>query len=179
MFINKLARLIVALNSNVSRGQLAAGMATGILLALVPSGNLLWIALFLVSFMTKANYGMTMLVMGVGKLLAPLVARPLDAVGATLLGVPALRGCFETLYDLPLLPLTRFNNTLVMGGLVVGLLLWLPIFLGCSALIHAYRERLAPKLADSKLVKAFLKIPQVRQLAGAVSTASRLARAFE
>ena len=53
MFIKKIARLIVALNSNVSRGQIAAGMATGLLLALVPSGNLLWIALFFVSFILR------------------------------------------------------------------------------------------------------------------------------
>ncbi|MBP7095232.1 MAG: TIGR03546 family protein [Spirochaetia bacterium] len=179
MFIKKIARLIVALNSNVSRGQIAAGMATGLLLALVPSGNLLWIALFFVSFMTKANYGMTMLVMGVGKLLAPLLARPLDALGASLLGMPFLRGLFERLYDLPILPLTRFNNTLVMGGLALGLALWLPLFFGARALIHAYREKLAPKIAGSKLVKALFKIPLAQKLAGAVSTASRLARAFE
>lgn len=179
MFIKKLARLIVALNSNVSRGQLAAGMATGILLALVPSGNLLWIALFLVSFMTKANYGMTMLVMGAGKLLVPLLASPIDALGASLLRLPALRGLYERLYDLPFLPLTRFNNTLVMGGLALGVLLWAPVFFGMRAFIHTYRERLASKIAGSKLVKAIFKIPLVEKLAGAVSTASRLARAFE
>ncbi|HOX16966.1 MAG TPA: TIGR03546 family protein [Spirochaetales bacterium] len=179
MFIKKLARLIVALNSNVSRGQLAAGMATGVLLALVPSGNLLWIALFFISFMTKANYGMTMLVMGVGKLLVPLLARPIDGLGAWLLRMTSLRGLFERLYDLPVLPLTRFNNTLVMGGLAIGALLWLPLFFAMRALIHAYRENLAPKIAGSKLVKAFFKIPLAQKLADAVSTASRLARAFE
>ncbi|MBN1241855.1 MAG: TIGR03546 family protein [Spirochaetales bacterium] len=179
MFIKKLARLIVALNSNVSRGQIAAGIATGVLLALVPSGNLLWISLFFVSFMTKANYGMTMLVMGIGKFLVPILARPIEGLGAWLLRMASLRGLFERLYDLPVLPLTRFNNTLVMGGLAVGLLLWAPLFFGMRALIHAYRENLAPKIAGSKFVKAFFKIPLVQKLAGAVSTASRLARAFE
>jgi len=179
MFIKWIARLVVALNSNVSRGQIAAGLATGVLLALVPAGNLLWIALFLVTFFTKAHYGMTMLVVAVGKLVVPALGAPLDRLGARLLTIPSLRGVFETLYDLPVLPLTSFNNTLVMGGLAVGLVLWLPIFFASRAGIRVYREKLATRIAESKLVKAIFKIPLVGKLAGAVGSVASIARAFE
>jgi uncharacterized protein (TIGR03546 family) len=177
--VKALARALVALNSNVKREQIAGGFACGVLLALVPPGNLLFILIFALVCFTKVNYGMQLLVTGILMLARPLVAPALDSVGWILLNAPPLQGFFTILYNLPLAPLTRFNNTLVAGGLVVGLALWLPLFFAARAFVSWYRAKLAPKWAESRLYKAFTRIPFVQSLSGAISTASRVAGALE
>ena len=177
--IKALARALVALNSNVKREQIAGGFACGVLLALIPPGNLLFIAIFAAVYFTKVNYGMQLLVTGIIMLAKPLLAPALDALGWGLLNAPPLQGLFTTLYNLPLAPLTRFNNTLVAGGLVAGLALWFPLFFAARTFVPWYRARLGPRISGSKLYKAFKRIPLVQQLAGAVSAATGVAGALE
>jgi uncharacterized protein (TIGR03546 family) len=170
--LKAIAKTIVALNTNVRKEQLASGFSWGILLALIPTGNLLWVFIFFISLFPKNNYGFQLLALGVGKLLVGLLSAPLDAVGYGLLTIPALGNFFTYLYNLPLAPLTRFNNSLVMGGLVSGILLWVPLFLAVRALIPLYRNRWAPRMRESKAYKAFIKLPLISALAKAVSAAA-------
>jgi len=44
-------------NSNVKREQMAGGFTSGILLALVPPGNLLFVVIFTLIYLTKASRG--------------------------------------------------------------------------------------------------------------------------
>lgn len=176
--IKAIAKALVALNSNVRREQIAAGFASGVLLALVPAGNLLWIVLFLLLFLVKANYGVQILAMGTLKLLVPLLSPVLDALGWAVLNAPPLVSVFTTLYNLPVVPLTRFNNTIVAGGFVAGVVLWTPLFFALRALVPVYRTRLAPRIAGSAAYKAFLKLPPVKALAGALAKAANVSGAL-
>jgi len=176
--IKSIARALVALNSNVHRNQIAAGFACGVLFALLPAGNLLWLGLFVLTFFLKLNYGMQLVVTVLLGLARPLLGAALDALGWAILGAPFLRPLFTTLYNLPIAPLTRFNNSIVMGGLAAGLLLWLPSFFAMRAFVSLYRARLAPKVAESRIYKAFMKLPLVGKIAKATETASGIAKAL-
>jgi len=177
--IKAIAKALIALNSNVRREQVAAGFASGVLLALVPAGNLLWIALFILLFFVKANYGMQLLAMGLLKLASPLFAPALDALGWAILNAPPLVPFFSTLYNMPVAPLTRFNNTLVAGGLAAGIVLWVPLFFAMRAFVSVYRAKIAPKIAETAAFKAFVKLPLVKAIAGAVSKASDVSGALK
>ncbi len=179
MFLKLIARVIVILSSNTNPVQVAAGLASGLLLALLPAGNLLWILLFLLLFVSKAHYGMALAALAVFKLIVPLAAGPLDALGWAVLNAGALRPAFTALYGMPIAPLTRFNNTLVMGGLLAGIVLWAPAFLASRAGVSAYRTRLAPRIAGSKLVQGLKKVPLVSALAKAVGAAAKIAGSAE
>ncbi len=175
--IKAIAKTLVALNTNVRKEQIASGFAWGLLLALVPAGNLIWILLFVVSFFLKNNYGTQLLTIALFKLVAPLLGYPLDALGWLILNAPPLAGTFTTLYNLPLAPFTRFYNTLVMGGLAAGLVLWVPAFLLIRAAVPAYRNKLAPRITGSKAYQVFIKLPLVSSLVKALSSAADLAGA--
>lgn len=174
MFLKWIVKLFIALNSNVSKGQLAAGIASGFFLALLPAGNLLWVVLFVLVLCSKANSAMILVVTGVGKLLSPLWASGLDTLGWAILNMPTLRDFFIRISNLPIAPLTRFNNTIVMGGLLTGLLLWLPIFLISIGLVELYRRKLSTKIAQLRFVKWIYRLPLVNSLAKAVSAAARV-----
>jgi uncharacterized protein (TIGR03546 family) len=166
--IQQIAKCIVALNGNVKREQIAAGFAWGLLLALVPAG-VFWAALFLISFFLRHNHGSKLLVMVVCKLLMPLAAAPLDALGWAVLHLDGLQPLFTELYNMPFVPFTRFNNTLVAGGLVGGLVLWVPVFFSALGFVTLYRATLAPALRNLRLVKFIANIPFVSSLGKALS----------
>jgi uncharacterized protein (TIGR03546 family) len=55
--------------------------------------------------------------------------------------IGALQGLWTALYNYPPMTLTRFNNTVVMGAMVlgvVGAIVWFPILIW---LVDVYRER--------------------------------------
>jgi uncharacterized protein (TIGR03546 family) len=166
--IKGIARLIVALNANTRPGEIAAGAAFGLLLALVPGGNLLWSVLFILTFFLKINMAMELLLLGLLRLAAPLADSGLDALGYAVLSLAGLRGLFIWVQGLPFAPWTRFNDTVVMGGLLSGILLWVPVFLAVRLLVNLYRRKLREKIAASKLGKAIGRIPLLSAIGKAV-----------
>ena len=170
--IGLIAKLIVTLNSNSRPGEMASAIAFGFLLALIPGGNLLWTLLFLLAFFLKHNMGSFFLSLLLFRLITPLFDPLLNNIGSFILEFSNLKGFFTFLYNLPLLSYTNFNNTIVMGALVAGIVLWFPVFLLFKSLVKLYRKKLAPKIADSKLVKALKKIPLLSKITKAVSKLS-------
>ena len=157
--IKKVGKLLVALNGNASKDQIAAGFAWGLLLGLVPISNFFGIVLFIVSFFFNHNHGAKLFGMAVIKLISPLLLPLVDLLGWQILYIRSLQPLFTTMYNMPFVPFTKFNNTLVMGGLVGGLILWLPMFFLFRAFIPVYRNTLAPLIRESKLFKKIAKSP--------------------
>jgi uncharacterized protein (TIGR03546 family) len=160
--VNAIVKLLKALNGNIKKSQIAAGIAWGVLLALVPVGNFYWVALFLISLFFNHNHGSKIFSMAVLKLFAPLFAPALDALGWEVLHFGALQPLFTSMYNMPFVPFTKFNNTLVAGGIVGGAILWLPMFGLFMFLVPVYRNTIAPKLRNLKIVKAVGKIPLLK-----------------
>jgi uncharacterized protein (TIGR03546 family) len=96
-------------------------------------------------------------------------------VGSAILTGAGLEGFFTTLYNLPLVPFTRFNNTVVMGALAAGLALWIPVFLLARVLVRVYRKHIHPRLAESRIVKAIQRIPIVSRV---LAVSRRLQRVY-
>ena len=170
--IKPIAKLIVALNGNLSKKQIAAGFSWGLLLGLVPAGNPLWIVLFVISFLLRHHHASKVLVMAVIKLLTGVVAPLMDMAGWEVLHVEALQPVFTELYNMPFVPFTKFNNTLVAGGLASGIALWLPVFLLVFFLVPLYRNNIAPRIRNNRLVQQIKKAPLLSKLGKAIAAAA-------
>ena len=59
-----------------------------------------------------------------------------------------------TLYNTSIVPFTSFNNTLVIGNLLWGLLLAIPIFLGFRKFVIAYRSHLKERIMKWRIMQA-------------------------
>jgi uncharacterized protein (TIGR03546 family) len=75
-------------------------------------------------------------------------------VGLALLQAPALTGLWTTLTNVPGVPLTNFNNSVVLGSVVGWVVLWLPIFFLARFLVVKYRVHVYERLKRTKLFKA-------------------------
>ncbi|MDR2964157.1 MAG: TIGR03546 family protein [Treponema sp.] len=164
--IKATAKLLIALNGNAKKSQIAAGFAWGLLLGLVPTGAF-WIALFIITFFFNHNHGAKIFGMAFIKLLMiipgpnqlPLIPQAIDTLGFYILNIDSLKPVFTSMYNMPFVPFTKFNNTLVAGGIICGVLLWFPSFFLFMYLIPVYRNKVAPKIRDSKFVQKITKFP--------------------
>jgi uncharacterized protein (TIGR03546 family) len=127
-FIRPIRLLAGVMKANASSKQLAYGVAMGMLLGLIPKGNLFAIAFTTVLLASRIHLGAALLssisFSWIGVLLDPLS----DRLGNTLLTWAPLQSLFARLYELPLAPWTMFNNTVVCGSLIIGLLAFYPVF---------------------------------------------------
>lgn len=146
--------LVAALHGGSDPRNLAAGFALGAALGLVPKGNLFSAIFLLLFFVLRVDKGMALLSAAAFTPLGYAIDGPAHRLGLALLQAPALRGLWTTLYDLPIVPLTRFNNSVVLGNLVIGLALFAPLYFAALRLVAAYNASLAPVVEGLYIVKA-------------------------
>ena len=146
--------LLLALHGGTEPRHLAAGFALGAAFGLVPKGNLCGVVFFLLFFVFNVDKGMAFLsalfFSAVGYALDPVT----HALGLALLKAGALRGLWTALYDLPIVPLTRFNNTVVLGSFVLGAILFAPLYFGFLKAVALYDSTLRARVEALPLVKA-------------------------
>lgn len=143
------------LNSETGTNQLAAGLACGLILGFSPFLSIqTFVVLFLVFFF-RIQMGAAFLSAFFFKFIAFVFDPAADQLGRLVLENPSLRPLFVQMYNMPLVPLTRFNNSIVMGSMVVGFILVIPAFFVFKALIVKYRVTIMARFQDTKLWKAF------------------------
>jgi uncharacterized protein (TIGR03546 family) len=104
----------------------------------------------------RVNIGAAMLSWGVFKILAYALDPLFHQIGLFLLtGVAFLQGLWTTLYNAPLVPYTRFNNSIVMGSLVFSLLVFYPVYWGGRFIVVKYRETLMERFNRLRIVQVF------------------------
>jgi len=124
--------------------QLAMGLAIGMVIGLVPKGNLTAVALSMILLGTRVNLATGML----GALLFSCIAGWTDPlahrIGGSLLTHQPLQPLFAWFHNLPLAPWTALDNTVVFGSLTLGVWLFLPVY----HFSHLAIEKVQPRLAD-------------------------------
>lgn len=147
--------LLGALHSEGTPGQLAAGIALGSILGLTPLLNLHNAAVFALLVLLNVSFAGGLLgwavFLPVGFLLDPLF----DWVGHTLLlETPSLIPLWTSLYNMPVAPLTNFNNTVVLGSVVFALLFFVPLFFTARWAVTRYRATIGERVRQSRWYRA-------------------------
>ena len=129
MFMLRPFRLFFkALVVDATPSQMAMGFALGVLVGLVPKGNLLAIGLMMLMCSLRVNLGVGLATVfatsWIGVLLDPISHR----IGEFLLKNESLRPLWEEMYDTMLLPWTDFNNTVVLGSFSMGAAAFVPLY---------------------------------------------------
>lgn len=116
--------------------QLAGGVALGVLLGIIPHGNLMALIVLATLLCFKVNHAL----MGVVAIAVSFVATRLDPyshqVGEYLLTHPSGSQWAAQAWSLPVVPWTDLNNTVVLGSFVIGSLSVLPLFAICLPLFR-------------------------------------------
>lgn len=153
--INQLFQLVKMLNSETGTNQIASGMALGFALGMSPFLSLQGLMIILLIVIFRVQFGAATLAAFFFAFMAYLLDPVFHSIGSVILYAEPLQEIWTTLYNLPLVPLTRFNNTVVMGSGALGLILFFPLFFIFKKLIATYREKIVLRFKETKIWKSF------------------------
>lgn len=153
IWLKIISKFIKAFRSGESPGQIAAGFALGFFIGLMPFWSLQGIFLFILLILLNINLAAGTVAIILANLFAYLLDPVFHSVGYFFLTLSPLQGMWEWLYNMPVAPLSRFNNTVVMGSFIGGLVFFFPIFFGMKKLVIAYRSGLEERIKKWKIVQ--------------------------
>lgn len=150
LVFRQLFNLAYLLNSERGTRSIASGFACGLILGFSPVLSLQTLLVGMVVLVFRIQFGAALLAMFFFKIISPLLTGLFHGVGAAVLSVDALEPLYVLLYNLPLVPYTRFYNTVVMGAGVVSVLLVVPTYFLFLWLVDRYRRTVLKKLKESR-----------------------------
>ena len=154
LLFKQLFGLFKLLNSEKGTNQIAWGIAFGFVLGMTPAFSLQTILVILILLFFRVQIGAAMLAAFFFKFAAYLLDPVFHSVGASVLGTESLKPLFTSLYNMPVVPWTRFYNTIVMGSGVLSLFLAPFVFFASLYLVKKYRVTVYEKFKQSKIFKA-------------------------
>jgi uncharacterized protein (TIGR03546 family) len=155
IFLKLLSKFIGVLRSGARPKEIAWGFALGAVLGLTPFRGAHTLIVILLICILRVNVSAAVFSWLVFSLFAYLLDPVFHSLGFFVLtGIPALIPLWTSLYNAPIAPLTRFNNTVLMGSLIVSLLLLVPNFLLFKWFVERYRESWNQKIRKMKAVQA-------------------------
>lgn len=146
--------LLKLLNSETGTNQIAAGITAGFILGMTPGFSLQTILIYFLILFFRIQIGAALIMAFFFSFVAFLLDPVFNNVGFAVLHMEGLQSFFTTLYNLPIIPYTRFNNSIVMGSGVVAFSLSPFVFIGSKVLIQNYRKTVVERLKRTKFWKA-------------------------
>ena len=143
------------LNSETGTNQLASGLALGLLLGFAPFISLQTLLVLILVFFFRIQLGAAFLSAFFFKFVAYILDPLADKLGRSVLEATSLRELFVSLHNMPIIPMTRFNNSIVMGSMIISLILVIPAFYFFRWLVVKYRVHIVARIKDTKIWKAF------------------------
>lgn len=155
LILKQIFNFLKLLNSDTGHNQLASGLACGLILGFAPFLSLQTVLVLTLVFIFRIQLGAAFLSAFFFKFIAYLVDPVSDSLGKWALENPSFRDLFVEMYNMPIMPLTRFNNSVVMGSLILSLLLAPIAYFIFKILIIKYRVLVVDRFRKTKAWKAF------------------------
>ena len=139
-----------------SCSQLSWGVVLGMMIGLLPKDSLLPYCLLIVLLLSKAN----LLTATLSGLLFSWISPSLDMlthpIGVWILTFDLFESCWATLMQIPVVAWTRFDNSVVMGSIVLGLMIAYPTYRLSFRFFGAYGEKIFSILKNTRLFRWFI-----------------------
>lgn len=161
-----LVKLFKALNANQYPGQIALSFVLGMVMGLTPlffAHNLLTLALV---FFLRVNVSAVLVSLAFFSGVAYLLDPVFNQVGLMVLQMPSLEPIFTDMYNNAFWRVIHFNNTVVLGSVLVSYLLAIPAFFIFLVLIRTYRHAFLKWVSKFKIVQLLKGSSKVKTVVG-------------
>ncbi|MCK5002742.1 MAG: TIGR03546 family protein [Gammaproteobacteria bacterium] len=149
--LTQIIKFIRVLGSEASPIQISMGIALAMIVGFTPLWSLHNLVVIFLLIILRINIGSFLLAWvffsGVAYLLDPLF----HSFGLSILQHEALHGTWTDMYNSTFWRVAHFNNTIVMGSLVISLLAFIPLVLLMNILIKRYRTHILTYIKKSKI----------------------------
>jgi len=160
----QIIKFLRVLGSEASPIQISLAIALAMIVGFTPLFSLHNLLVVFVLLTFRINLAGFLLAWGLFSAVAYLLDPVFHQLGSSLLNNEGLQATWTTMYNSMFWRVAHFNNTIVMGSLVVSLLAFVPLLLVSNFLIKQYRShflafinnsRIARFIQSSKLVTRF------------------------
>lgn len=154
LLLKQLFQFLKLLNSETGTLPLALGCTLGFILGMTPMLSLQSILVFMILFIFRIQIGAAFLTAFFFAFIAYLLDPIFHNIGLKVLSLNSLKPIYTEMYNMPIIPYTRFYNTIVMGSAVVSIILSPFIFFISLFLIKKYRIYVVQRFKETKFFKA-------------------------
>ena len=154
LILKQIFSLLKVLNSDTGENQIAAGIACGLILGFAPAFSLQTVIVIVLLFFFRIQAGAAFASAFFFAFIAFLLDPVFDSIGKIVLEMGSFKGLFTTMYNMPIVPFTKFYNSIVMGALVVSFALFPIMFFVTKKLVIKYRVTVVAKFEKTKFWKA-------------------------
>jgi len=151
--LKMIVSLLKALSNETSPWQLAFAVSFAMLFSLLPFFTLLSILILLMLLSFRINLGMFLLSTAFFKIFFVLIDPMLNQLGEHVLMASLFTPIFDAAFNNDILRLFHFNNTLAMGAMVAGVVLFIPVLLLSKWLVVRYRVHLLTRINKLHIVQ--------------------------
>jgi uncharacterized protein (TIGR03546 family) len=146
--------LLQSLHSKDTPRQIALGFAVGSLAGWAPFNVLYSSFILLLLYVLNVNTGFGIIAIGVVSIFSYFLDPLAGIIGKWLLvDVSFLQPLWGVLYNIPIFPYTRFNNTVMLGSVALGLVLFFPVYFLIRWCVLRYRSSWYERLEKSKVMR--------------------------
>lgn len=154
LILKQIFGLLKVLNSDTGENQIAAGVACGLILGFAPALSLQTLLVFIIIFIFRVQAGAAFTSAFFFAMVAYIFDPMFDQVGQMILEMESLKPLYTTMYNMPIVPFTKFYNSVVMGAGVVAIAMFPVIFVLTKILVKKYRLKVVAKFEKTKFWKA-------------------------
>ena len=153
-WLNFIFKLLKALHSSEEPRHIAAGFALGSIIGLTPALSLHNLIVFLLILILNVSIPAAFFGIFCFSCFAYFFDAQFHSLGYWLLvELEFLKPFWTYLYNIPIAPLTKFYNTVVLGSLVTSLILLFPVYWSFKQLVKFYQANLAAKVKQLKIIQ--------------------------
>lgn len=135
--------------------QVSLAVSLAMIVGFTPIASAHNLLIFLLVFVLNVHLGMFLIALGffsgIGYLFDPLF----HSIGLSLLTNDALNSLWTAFYNNPFFKITNFNNSIVLGSLVVSVALFVPMMLIVNKVLVNYRYKLSDKVKSIPILNKF------------------------
>ena len=154
LILKQIFNLFKLINSDTGENQLAAGIACGFILGFAPGFSLQTVLVITMIFFLRIQMGAAFTSAFFFKIIAWMLDPLFDSVGKVILEIGSLKGLYTTMYNLPIIPFTKFNNSVVMGAMIISIILFPVLYVLSKLMIIKYRVTVVKRFQETKFFKA-------------------------
>ncbi|MDE3117995.1 MAG: TIGR03546 family protein [Nitrospirota bacterium] len=148
-----LARLLAVLNSETHPGQISLGFCFAMVAGFTPLMSLHNLLVLLLVLVIRVNLSAFLLGLPVWSGLAFGLDPLFHRVGLAVLTNGSLASLWTSLYNSTLWRLEHFNNSIVMGSLLVSLLAFAPLYVLSNLAIRRYRAHVLAWVEKTRVMQ--------------------------
>jgi uncharacterized protein (TIGR03546 family) len=152
--LRAILKFLHVLNSEAEPGQISLALAFGLITGFTPLWSLHNLLVLLLVLVLRVNLSVFLLGTAVFSGIAYLLDPAFHRVGLAVLTAQPLEGAWIVLYNSTLWRIERFNNSIVMGSLLISLALFVPTVLALNWVIRQYRARVLASVKRLRIVQA-------------------------